>query len=122
MWKPTALYWAFAAALLGSQLLFGRNLVHKLIGEELQDLNMPAHAWSVLNWSWAIFFIFMGVLNLYVAFNYSFTAWTSFKAFGATGLMFVFIVAQTVYLSRYTSDSPKESGDKAPGRDSQGPG
>ena len=29
----------------------------------------------------------LGVLNLYVAFNYSTDAWVNFKLFGTTGLM-----------------------------------
>ena len=43
----------------------------------------------------------MGLLNLYVAYTYSTSAWVNFKAFGATGLMLVFMVAQGLYLSRH---------------------
>ena len=43
----------------------------------------------------------MGLLNLYVAYSYSTSTWASFKAFGATGLMLVFMVAQGLYLSRH---------------------
>ena len=47
------------------------------------------------------FFALMGVLNLYVAYSFSTSTWASFKAFGATGLMLVFMIAQGFYLSRH---------------------
>ena len=43
----------------------------------------------------------MGVLNLYVAFNFSTDTWVSFKLFGGMGLMLVFVVIQALYMSRY---------------------
>src|SRR5690242_21260578 len=63
-WKPTILYWLFAAVLGGGALFFKRNLIRSLLGEQIQ---MPDEAWSKLNWSWALFFAVMGVLNLWVA-------------------------------------------------------
>jgi intracellular septation protein len=51
-----------------------------------------------------------------VAFNYSQDAWVNFKLFGITGIMFVFIVLQTLILSKYlTPDDVKsknEDGNK----------
>ena len=43
----------------------------------------------------------MGVLNLYVAYNYSTDIWVNFKLFGGLGLMLLFTLAQGVYLSRH---------------------
>jgi hypothetical protein len=43
----------------------------------------------------------MGVLNLWVAFNFSTDTWVSFKLFGGMGLMIAFIVLQGVVLARY---------------------
>ena len=41
-WKPTALYWLFAATLLGSALLFQRNLIRKLLEAQL---SLPDGIW-----------------------------------------------------------------------------
>ena len=60
--------------------------------------------WRKLNLSWAGFFTVMGVLNLYVAFNYSTDTWVNFKLFGGTGLMLVFAVLQAFMLSRHMDD------------------
>lgn len=63
-------------------------------------MELPELVWKKLNYSWAVFFILLGILNLYVAFNYSIDTWASFKLFGATGIMFVFIIA-ALMLNKY---------------------
>ncbi len=100
-WKPTVLYWAFAAALLGGTLFLKKNLMRALLAEQV---DLPEPAWSRLNWSWIGFFVFMGIVNLFVAFNFSTDAWVNFKLFGATGLMLVFVVAQGLLLQKYTEE------------------
>lgn len=97
-WKPTALYWLFACVLAGSALLFGRNLIRRMLEAQLQ---LPDGVWARLNIAWAVFFVCMGILNLYVAYNYSEEAWVNFKLFGSTGLMLAFVLAQGFYLSRH---------------------
>jgi len=51
--------------------------------------------------AWAIFFFMMGVLNLYIAFEFSEETWVNFKLFGSTGLLVAFVIAQGVWLSRH---------------------
>jgi intracellular septation protein len=104
-WKPTVLYWMFALTLGISQAFFGRNLMRSIMGAQLQ---LPEVAWTKLLWSWAGFFAVMGVLNLYIAFNYSTDDWVTFKLFGGMGLMLVFVIAQGVYLARFIQqEEPK---------------
>ena len=100
LWKPTVLYWLFGMVLAGSAFL-GRNLIRALLSEQMR---LPDPIWAKLNWAWVGFFAFMGVLNLYVAFNYSEKVWATFKLFGGMGLMFVFVVAQSLILARYMQD------------------
>ncbi|MEO8835150.1 MAG: septation protein A [Caldimonas sp.] len=100
-WKPSALDWAMAAALWVSQQLFGKNLLQVLVGAQLE---LPEPVWRRLNAAWIAFFFLMGVLNLYVAYNYSTSTWATFKVFGLTGLMLVFMVAQGFYISRHLKD------------------
>jgi intracellular septation protein len=97
LWKPTVLYWLFAAVLAGGELL-GRNLIRALLSEQM---TLPEPVWRRLNWSWIGFFAFMGALNLYVAYNYSEKIWASFKLFGGIGLMLAFVVAQSAFLAKY---------------------
>jgi intracellular septation protein len=97
-WKPTVLYWLFASALVGGELLFRRNLMRSVMGAQLQ---LPEAAWKRLLWSWAGFFAVMGSLNLYVAFNYPTDIWVNFKLFGGMGLMLAFVVGQALFLAKY---------------------
>jgi intracellular septation protein len=62
-----------------------------------------------LNFAWGGFFSLMGVLNLYIAFNYPLEFWVNFKLFGFIGLMIVFVVIQSIYLSRYMKETEQES-------------
>ncbi|MET0855127.1 MAG: septation protein A [Telluria sp.] len=103
-WKPTILYWAFAAALTVSQLFMRKNLMRKLMEE---NIKLPDAVWNKLNIAWAAFFFAMGVLNLFVAFvvyKDNTSAWVSFKLFGFTGLFFLFIIGQGLMLSKYIEE------------------
>ena len=97
-WKPTVLYWLFAITLLVSDYVFNKNLISAMMKGQVK---LPSPVWRRLNWSWVLFFVSMGVLNLYVAFNYSESTWVNFKLFGFMGLMLVFIVLQGIMLSKH---------------------
>ncbi|WP_151634678.1 septation protein A [Noviherbaspirillum aerium] len=101
-WKPTVLYWAFGAALIISQILLGKNLIRLMMQKQLV---LPDPVWNKLNLSWAAFFAAMGLVNLYVAYSFSTAFWVNFKLFGFTGLMLGFVVAQSLFLSKYLKDS-----------------
>ena len=100
-WKPTVLYWCFALALLGAQLLMRKNLIRSLMGKQM---TLPDPVWDKLNLAWSAFFAAMGALNLYIAFNFPLELWVNFKMFGFIALMIAFVIAQTVYLSRYLKE------------------
>jgi intracellular septation protein len=64
MWKPSIFNWAFGAVLLGSQLIGDKPLVRRMMEGNIE---LPEHIWRRLNLAWALFFISLGFLNLYVA-------------------------------------------------------
>ena len=97
-WKPTALYWLFGLVLLCSDLIFRRNLIRRMLENQIR---LPDPIWQRLNLAWALFFVILGTLNLYVAFSFSEKAWVNFKLFGCTALVFVFALAQGLYLSKH---------------------
>ncbi len=97
-WKPTVLYGVMSLAFLLAPIVAGKNLLRAMLGGQI---DLPEFAWQRLNWAWAAFFAFMGVLNIWVAYNFSTSTWATFKAFGGMGLMLVFMVAQGFYMHRH---------------------
>ena len=104
-WKPTVLYWLFAAALGISALVFKKNLIRAMMEKQM---TLPDPVWDRVLLSWIAFFGVMGVLNLYVAFNFSTDAWVNFKLFGGMGLMLLFVLGQAVMLAKYIQEKKPE--------------
>lgn len=112
-WKPTLINWLFAAILLGSRYLLRKNLIEKMMGAQI---SLPVPVWNRLNLAWALFFIFSGLANLYVAFYYGLDLddktrmdiWVNFKLFGLMGLTLVFAIAQAFYLARHMQQTEQE--------------
>ncbi len=102
-WKPTVLYWLFSLTLLIAEFAFRKNLIKAMMGKQM---TLPDIVWRKLMLSWAGFFAVMGVLNLYVAFNFSTDAWVNFKLFGGMGLMLAFAVLQAFMLSKHMDAGP----------------
>jgi intracellular septation protein len=110
-WKPSLLYWAMGTAFWLSPLLFGKNLLKALMGEQM---DLPPKVWHRLNFAWVAFFAGMGLLNIWVAYSFDTATWVNFKLFGGMGLMLVFTVAQGLVLSRYLKEEPP-AGQKSTG-------
>ena len=108
-WKPTGLYWAMGLSFLVSQFLLGRNLLKLMLGEQLQ---LPEPIWARLSLAWTAFFAAMGVLNLWVAFNFPTDTWVNFKLFGGIGLMLLFTLGQGLYISKHLPEEEPAIKDK----------
>lgn len=104
-WKPTAVNWLFAVALIGSQLFMHKNIVQRMMEHAV---TLPQNVWNNINLSWAVFFIFSGLANLYVAYNFSDEIWVNFKLFGILGLTLLFAIGQGIYMNRYISEEEQE--------------
>lgn len=104
--KPTALYWLFALVLLFSKILFHKNLIRSLMEAKM---TLPDRIWGQLNLAWSGFFIFLGILNLYVAWNFSTDTWVNFKLFGTTGIMMIFIILQAMMVAKHIEEDKKDN-------------
>jgi intracellular septation protein len=105
-WKPTAVNWLFALVFVGAYLFTDKSLLERMMGEHIQ---LPGKVWSRLNVAWVLFFLFSGVANLYVAFNFDEATWVNFKLFGMLGLTIAFVIAQSIYLARHAVEVSKEN-------------
>jgi len=104
-WKPTVINWLFATAFLGSHWIGSKPLVERMMSHAIQ---VPAPIWIRLSWMWIGFFTAIGVINLYVAFNFSENTWVNFKLFGILGITLAFVVIQALYLGRYMQEEKPE--------------
>lgn len=100
-WKPSVLYWVMALALWASANVFGKDILRQMIGDQLK---LPDPIWKRLTLLWCAFFAVMGVINIFVAYNFSTDSWVNYKLFGGTGLMIAFMVAQGLYVSRHVEE------------------
>ncbi|WEJ63753.1 septation protein A [Thiomicrorhabdus lithotrophica] len=105
-WKPTIVNWGFALVFLGSHYIGQKPIVERMMG---QAIALPEMIWIRLSWLWITFFIFSGITNLYVAFNYDTDTWVNFKLFGLMGMTVVFIIIQGLYISRYIQESDSDA-------------
>lgn len=97
-WKLTIIEWLFGLAFLGSQFLSKKPFVERIMGANLE---LPSFVWKRLNLMWAAFFISIGFINLYVMQHYNTDDWVTFKTFGVSGLMVVFIFVQIIFIYKY---------------------
>ncbi|MEM7407733.1 MAG: septation protein A [Pseudomonadota bacterium] len=109
-WKPTIVNWAFAAAFLGSQFIGSKTLIQRAMEKAL---SVPGPIWTRLNLGWVGFFVFSGVANLYVAYNFETDTWVNFKLFGLLGLTLVWVLLQSLYLMKHIQDDAPDGEETA---------
>lgn len=96
-WKPTILYWVFAAILIYGNVS-GRNFVKTLMKGQI---DMPEKAWSTLQNLWIGFFAVTGVVNLAVAYTMPTEIWVNFKLFGLMALTILFTIGVAFYMTKH---------------------
>jgi intracellular septation protein len=108
MWKPTVVNWLFAAAFFGSHFIGSKPIIERLLGHAIA---LESKQWITLSFAWIAFFVFSGILNLIVAYQFSEDLWVNFKLFGLLGLTFVFLIIQGVWISKHGSEAQAQSED-----------
>ena len=98
MWKPTVVNGLFAVVFLLSQFIGAKPIVQRMMDSKI---TLPDRIWHRLNFAWVIFFVLLGLVNIYVAFNFSENTWVNFKLFGMLGLTLLFVVLQGFYIARH---------------------
>lgn len=104
--KPTVLYFAFGAALLGGLYL------KKPILEIVLDNSMPLteEGWRILTLRWGLFFFFLAILNEIVWRTQSNNTWVYFKFPGTMILIFLFTLAQVPLMMKHELKDEEPTG------------
>ncbi len=103
-WKPTIIYWLFGFAMIVGQFGFKKNLMRQVMETQIQ---LPDPVWTKVGVAWIFCFLVLGAVNLlaaFVVFKDNTSAWVNFKVFGITGMLFVFIIGQAAFLSKYIEE------------------
>ncbi len=100
-WKPTIVNAIFAIIFLGSIFIGEKTLLERMMGKTLQA---SKRVWRILTISWIIFFLFIAILNIIIAYKFSESIWVNFKLFGILALTFCFMVIQALYLAKQQPD------------------
>jgi len=106
--KPTIVNVLFASILLGG-LAYGHSLLKYLFSDVFQLLD---EGWRKLTLRWALFFLFLAVLNEIVWRFFSTDFWVAFKVFGIMPLTLIFSIMQLGLMQRYQID-PSEKREMA---------
>lgn len=104
-WKPTVVYWIFAAVLIGSQYIGEKTMIERLMGHAIE---LPRAMWRQLNLIWFANFLILGAANLYVVYHYDQDTWVNFKLFGTLGLTLVTVIGQAIWIAVQTSSDRQE--------------
>ncbi|AGK59660.1 intracellular septation protein A [Hyphomicrobium denitrificans 1NES1] len=102
--KPTIVNGLFAAILF-SGLATGRLFLKIVFGEVMR---LSEDGWRILTLRWALFFVFLALLNEVMWRFFSTDTWVAFKVFGIMPITFVFALCQIGLLKKYevsTSES-----------------
>ena len=106
--KPTIVNGLFAAILIAG-LISGRLFLKIVFGDVMR---LSEEGWRILTLRWALFFVFLAILNEVIWRFFSTDTWVAFKVFGIMPITFVFALAQIGLLKKYepaASDGPNAS-------------
>lgn len=103
-WKPTIIFWILGMVFLGSQFMGAKTLTQRMLAHAFEEKSIvPQAIWKRLNLAWAVFFLLLGTANVFVAYYFSTNAWVNFKLYGIFSALFLFGLAQSIFLTRYLS-------------------
>ena len=109
-WKPTILFAASGIALAFGQFVLKKNPAAAI----LKGFELPRTVWDKVVLGWVALFLGLAVLNYVVAFalDVPTATWVNIKVFGFTAVIFVFIVAQVLWLQKYLPEEAVEVTEK----------
>lgn len=100
--KPSIVYWGFALFFIVNHVMKRESIIKKLLQEQV---TLSKKNWDALSYSWIIFFIGCGILNLYVANFFTEEKWVEFK-FYVLGMILpvIFIMLNGIFIGVKTKN------------------
>jgi intracellular septation protein len=100
--KPSIVYWGFALFFIINHMMKKESVIKKLLQDQV---TLSKKNWDTLSYSWIIFFLMCGILNLYVANFFSEEKWVEFK-FYVLGMILpvIFIMLNGIFIGIKTKN------------------
>ena len=102
--KPTIIYVLFGGTLIAG-ILLDKPFLSIMFD---QMFHLTPEGWRKLTWRWALFFLFLAVLNEIVWRTQTTDFWVSFKLFGVLPLTMAFGALQYPLLTKYAAAEKKD--------------
>ena len=96
--KPTIINIIFALVLIVGKNIFNKNFIEFFFKSAFQ---LDEQGWAKLNKRWALFFIFLAILNEIVWRTQPETTWVNFKVWGIIPLTFIFTAFQLPMINKH---------------------
>jgi intracellular septation protein len=109
-WKPTVFNWGLALVFLASQFFGEKNLLQRLMG---QQLTLPQRIWGYLNALWIANFTLVGTLNIVVAYRFEEAFWVSYKLYSSVGFTLLLMLLTMFLVLPYLKEQDAGDGDDA---------
>lgn len=98
-YKPTLVYWFFAIAFhISPYMKDEKTIMERMISHQI---TLPKNVWDNLSRFWMFLFYILGLVNIYVAYDYTTDQWVNFKTFGILTLLLVATIGQVLYISKH---------------------
>lgn len=94
-WKPTVVYWLFGTVIAVYAVVGKGDLIRKITGGAIE---ISDRAVKYVASVWAFGMVLAGILNLYVAYNYSEEVWVTFKLVSAFVIPIVLAIVTALVL------------------------
>ncbi|MFT5481426.1 MAG: intracellular septation protein [Halieaceae bacterium] len=109
IWKPTVFNWGLALVFAGSAFIGEKTLLARTLGSQVA---LPEHVWRVLNWTWVVYFVLVGGLNIVVAYRFDESFWVSYKLYSAIGFTILISMATVFIISPHLKEEIAEDDTK----------
>jgi len=96
--KPTIINIIFALVLIFGKMFFNKNFLKFFFKAAFQ---LDEIGWNKLNYRWALFFIFLALVNEVVWRTQPETTWVNFKVWGILPLTFIFTAFQLPMINKH---------------------
>ncbi len=119
-WKVSIFMWLVTVVFLFRQWFQNRIVLKDLLeGVSGESFGVDEKLWKILNVTWALTALIVGLLNLWIGFNLSQEMWVNFKVWGITIIQLVLMAITFTLIFKNMPEDKKKAMEQSPTKDDQ---